>query len=241
MIFGDYWLAVISHERPNNVAKVSKIAPPATWYIGPTSDERRAYSFCGAPAIASTKSLCDARNKALDDAFYHHKACIQMSDDPSRLVRLDTTPAGDKLTRTKITFQEAVETVHREMKRLGALLGGGAPNDFIAWSWWKTPVMTAAFILGDFMLVAPTHLRFDENLALKEDYDYTLQHLQTYGKVARCNRVMFDFNHRTNAGGAVSRRTRELELKTIDYLKTKWGDRIKPNPRSDTEILLNLS
>jgi len=73
---------------------------------------------------------------------------------------------------------------------------------------------------------------------LKEDYDYTLQHLRAYGQVARLNRIMPTFRHRSNAGGAVAYRTPDLEVQAIAYLRAKWGDCIRPNTRRPHEVLL---
>ena len=44
--------------------------------------------------------------------------------------------------------------------------------------------------------------RFDCEMTLKEDYDFTAQHLHTYGQIARLNRVFVKAKHYTNAGGA---------------------------------------
>ena len=42
---------------------------------------------------------------------------------------------------------------------------------------------------------ARTSLRFDERMTLKEDYDYTAQHLHEHGAVARSNRVFITATH----------------------------------------------
>jgi hypothetical protein len=49
--------------------------------------------------------------------------------------------------------------------------------------------------------------------------------------------IRYEF-HRANPGGAVAVRTPEVEQEAIAYLRGKWGDWIKDNPRRPNEILL---
>jgi hypothetical protein len=66
---------------------------------------------------------------------------------------------------------------------------------------------TSTFIVGDCIAVKPTPLRFDERLALKEDYGFTAAHIEEYGGALRLNWILASFRHRTNPGGAVAIRT----------------------------------
>lgn len=94
--------------------------------------------------------------------------------------------------------------------------------------------------MGDFILVHPCKLFFDEQMKLKEDYDYTMAHIYEFGGVARCNAILAHFAHRSNAGGAVDFRTAEREQEAIAHLKKKWGAYIQDNPKRPNEILLKL-
>jgi hypothetical protein len=115
-------------------------------------------------------------------------------------------------------------------------LAGVAPtsNPFYG----STTLKLRHFIVGDLMLAAPNPLRFDPAFALKEDYDYTCQHLARYGGVVRVDWILASFRHRTNKGGAVDVRTPELEQEAIVRLKEKWPDWIRDNPRRENEVLL---
>ena len=88
------------------------------------------------------------------------------------------------------------------------------------------------------IFVKPCDVFFDEKLSLKEDYDYTLQHLQKYGNCFRYQKYLFTFDHYTNKGGAVDYRTNDEEQKTIRYLMSKWGDKIRLNTKRKNEILI---
>ena len=83
----------------------------------------------------------------------------------------------------------------------------------------------------------PNEIRFDEQLTLKEDYDFTLQHIQKYGTV-RYQKYLFTFQHYSNKGGAVDIRNDKEEQKNIMILKSKWGDKIRLNTKRKNEILI---
>jgi hypothetical protein len=88
------------------------------------------------------------------------------------------------------------------------------------------------------LFVKPCDLLFDEKLTLKEDYDYTLQHLKKYGNTFRYQKYLFEFQHYKNKGGAVDYRTETEEQKNINYLFAKWGAKIKLNIKRKNEILI---
>ena len=78
-------------------------------------------------------------------------------------------------------------------------------------------------------------------MTLKEDYDYTLQHIARFGGVVRSNDLLAEYKHYSNTGGAVDVRNSVNEQLNIAYLKSKWGDAIRDNPRRPNEILLSLN
>lgn len=50
------------------------------------------------------------------------------------------------------------------------------------------------------MVLGPTHLPFNEELSLKDDYEYTVQHIKEYGGAARCFLIMAHWKHERNKG-----------------------------------------
>lgn len=86
----------------------------------------------------------------------------------------------------------------------------------------RGPFSTHHFIKGDFMIIRPTHLRFNEEMSLKEDYDYTIQHIIEYSGVLRNHRLLTQFQHEKNPGGAVDRRTVALEQENISRLQLAY-------------------
>ena len=87
------------------------------------------------------------------------------------------------------------------------------------------------------LFVKPSEVRFDTQLTLKEDYDFTLQHISRK-KVLRYQKYLFSFKHYSNKGGAVDIRNNEEEQKNIRILKSKWGDKVRLNPKRKNEILI---
>lgn len=227
-------VAIISSGRPANALTMEShtalwgAAP--TWYVG--HGEAPDYRYAGASHVIEAGPLCVARNRALDDADGKH--CLQLSDDLKRIGWANGKKAADV---TAVSLAEAATILTAAMDEHGAQLAGGAPTSNPFYS--RPGVHRAGFIVGDMCLIrAGCPLRFDEQLMLKEDYDYTLQHLSTYGVVARVDQLLPVFAHRTNPGGAVAVRTPQLEDETIAYLMAKWPRHLRPNPRRPHEILL---
>lgn len=233
-LYGNPWVGIVSAHRPNNVPKMGALIGNATWYV--PKDQAPHYRRFGAEFVVESGGLCESRNAILDDAFVAGRSCIQLSDDLSRVKR--AVHADGKSKGVDISFHDAVKELTEVMEGAGAKLAGCAPTSNAFFFSPERPVGTKHFIVGDFILVAPTPERFDEDMTLKEDYDFTLQHLTAYGLVARANALLPVFAHRTNKGGACAVRTSALEQENIAYLKNKWPNYIKDNPRRLDEILL---
>lgn len=230
----NYWVTVISHKRAENVKKMTKLIGPATWYVG--KDEGEDYIMNEVSAVVESGGLCQSRNQALRDAFVQDIPCIELSDDLAA-IRTPFYNEHQKRRLRHITFEEAIKKLdsHQDIFKLL-----GLPPTDNPLNWLGKDVNLNRFIVGDFILVRPCELFFDENLKLKEDYDYTLQHITASGGTLRQEDVMATFGHRTNPGGAVDIRNPELEQEAIKYLKNKWGKFIVDNPVRPNEILLRL-
>jgi len=222
-------IAVISARRPEAVLAMEKFLPSdATWYVA--NGEGDLYRNAGAKNVIESGLLVPSRNRALEDAFSQNKICIQISDDLTKIQRLESNKGIDT------SLVDAIFELVIALDANNCYLAGCAPtaNPFYG----SQKIKTNGFIVGDLIAVKPTNLRFDTNLELKEDYDYTCQHLNFYGRVARCDFLLAAFKHRTNKGGAVSYRNTEREQAAINYLINKWPGAIKNNPRRENEVLL---
>lgn len=215
----------------SNVERMESLAgQPMHWYV--PGEQCPEYRDAGAQFVVASGNLMDSRNLALDDAFKEGATCVQVSDDLLRLER--KVPGRDELG--EVSFLDAVTEIIDTMAMGGARYGGVAPTSNLFFA--SDEPKWRHFIVGDLIVVSETDLRFDTAMTLKEDYDYTCQHIQRYGLVARCDNLLATFKHKSNAGGAVAYRTYDREMQNIQHLMKKWPGVFKLNKKRPGEILL---
>lgn len=194
--------------------------------------EKHLYEKHGCKNVYETGTLIQSRNTALEMAFFENKICVQLSDDLKKV----TTNKNFSIKK-QIDLDLAIKELVAIFEKIGKVYLMGIPptsNDFFA----KSLISKNTFCIGDMLFIKPNVLRFDTTLSLKEDYDYTLQHLERYGNCFRYQKYLFEFEHYKNKGGAVDYRTEQEEQKNINRLFQKWGKKIKLNPKRKNEILI---
>jgi hypothetical protein len=231
---GGVYLAIISSGRPERVYATESITGAATWYVGyGQGDAYRARA--GEQRVKESGGLCASRNAALDDAWnVWNVPCLQISDDLLSLsaLFLQQTPQSQGHTNTRspysiahprsdylhrpATLTQATQAMLRAMADTRTLLAGSAPDPDPRHFRSGAPIDTREYIKGDFMVIAPCDLYFDEHLSRYEDYDYTLVHLTQHGAVLRLNHIL----------PAFLQASPRIERASLDYLKRKWGSAI---------------
>lgn len=231
-------VCVVSKGRPRNVPAMEAMLDEllcVAWIV--PEDEVGEYQYAGARCvIGEDGGLAAQRNVALDLAFADNRPCVQLDDDlkpwpHSQPIRF----TYDGKTTRPMSVVEAITFVGISMDETGALLGGIAPTTNLFF--YSRPV-TSAFCPACFTVTLPNPIRFDTALPLKEDYDYTLQHLTAHGSVARCNGVMANFGRYSRSGGCSTFRTPEVEAEACRVLLERWPGHLRPNPRRPNELLL---
>merc|ERR1719446_1699769 len=104
-----------------------------------------------------------------------------------------------------------------------------------------SPFSRNHFILGDFFVVdVGSKVNFDENMRLKEDYDFTCAHIKAHGSVMRCNRMTLNVKHYDNGGGACTNRDKkgQEEQRNIAILNKKWPGCFRSNPKRKNEVIM---
>lgn len=174
--------------------------------------------------------LIDSRNLALKMAFDQGLNCVQISDD---LVSIRTVENG-KAARP-VSLLNAVGHLQKAAEKTTANLIGVPPtgNAFYA----QKPYVANGFIIGDAFLAKPSKPQFDKKLRLKEDYDFTAQHIADRGTL-RVQTMVWNFKHYSNAGGAVAYRDVDKERHAVQYLMNKWPNRFRLHPRRKNEIIV---
>mmetsp|Transcript_101251 Transcript_101251/g.287081 ORF Transcript_101251/g.287081 Transcript_101251/m.287081 type:complete len:1411 (-) Transcript_101251:173-4405(-) len=220
-----------------------------TWYVDNECPDE--YRKLGLQVVKAGK-LIPARNRALEAAVKEGKVCVQTSDDiGSWIYFLDQTKynaddesnaAWKRGVKLSISPVAAARFLLARMRARGehCRLGGVYPLSNGGRAMRAQAIGTFHFIIGDFIVVENSDLRFDERLSLKEDYDFTAAHLEKFGEVFRSNRLLITAKHETNAGGACAARDAEgkREQYNIGVLKKKWPGAIGDHPHRANQIIL---
>ena len=98
----------------------------------------------------------------------------------------------------------------------------------------------AGFCISSMSGIISSDIRFDETMPLKEDYDFTLQHVKAFKKVARFNNVCIDALHYTNKGGCQDYRSDDRESEAVDILLGRYPTLIRLNPKRKNEIIIDI-
>jgi len=222
-----------------------------TWYVDEAS--LKDYTALGLRAVVGGK-LTQARNKCLDDAQRKRKVCVQVSDDISAWEYRDGKNA-------KVRTDDALNAAHDAARRIIASpvaaarfvlakmrgaddpkpkLGGAYMLGSCSRTFYGNAFSRSHFILGDFLVVDISEVRFDESMNLKEDYDFSCSHIKAHGSVMRCNRMTLNVKHYDNGGGACTNRDKkgEAERRNIEILNQKWPGMFRPNPKRKNEVIM---
>ena len=176
----DVRICIISHNRTNSIERYNKWLSKHTknvyWYVG--YGEAVDYEVVGATNVIESGELVKSRNTALDDSFKENKVCCQVSDD---LMGLMVCLSNNISVTTSL--KSVIQSMYLYSRDKPYKLIGLPPTDNDFFYSDQDQISTDKFVVADLLLVKPTDLRFDDKLKLKEDYDYTLQHIQKYGGV----------------------------------------------------------
>lgn len=227
MQYKNYWITVVSSNRPNNVIPMTNIIGKATWYTKDTDN----YKNCDVVKVENGH-LTKQRNRALQDAIDKNLICVQISDDLQYI---------KDVNENVIEFYDCLDVIRQELDKTDFKLAGVAPTTNKYYYNENKKISYKSFIIADLILIKPTHLRFDEYLKTKDDYDFTMQNIYCYGGVVRHNGIMAKFKHYKNKGGVVDYRTSQLESEHCDYLLNKWkGKGLIRNGRRENELIIRI-
>lgn len=231
----DYHVAIISHKRPENVKKIMAIVGDCTFYVN--AGEADVYLQAGANRVTECGTdICIARNTAIRFAMAQGVPCIQVSDDLKKIqkVRLE----DGKHVVEPISFDEVCFMIIRELRAKNFFFGGVAvTNNRLNYT--GEDVSYNKLIVNDLICVMPVGKLFDPEMALKEDYDFTIRSLIEAGGLVRLNNILCDFPHRDNVGGANTYRNSVSEQAATDKLYAKWGNLIKKHATREGQVSLN--
>ena len=239
----EYWVAVLSHERPNSVSTMKTLFGDATWYVNDHTQEQK-YLKAKAPFTRiipeSSYPFATAFNTILDDAFGIGLPVIISPDDLHGKTfgtfhftgRGNAGPGRHRQTnlRMPITMEQAVVKMHERRDIYPFPFHGILPHSDM--TGFYAPVRISKFSSGDFNVIWPTHLRYDPTVPAIADVDYILQHIQEYGGVVNHRDIIASYvqaGKKDHSGGNEYYTQDAIDKmnKTEERLKEKWGDLIK--------------
>lgn len=235
------FVSVISHKRPQNIQKIVSLIGGCTFFVN--NGEKESYIAEGAKSvIESGDNICAARNRAIIEANKLGVPCIQVSDDLRYLRKIYFPEGEDKRQVCPIDFEEVVLAMVKELKRKKFYYGGVAVTSNRMNYRKGVDFDYDKLIVNDLICIMPDcPWVFDEYVALKEDYDFTLTNILLNGGVVRCNQFFGQFPHRENDGGANLYRNTSSESEANKKIIEKWGDFIKLHHSRENQISFNYS
>jgi len=222
-----YKVCIPSYKR-EKIAKTQRLFSPDKVIIAVGMDEvekykkelGEEYEYLGIPKERNG-NIAKARNFILENAGTDY--ILMMDDDVDSLGYFEN---GEKKKFTKDEIDEFIVNGFNMAIGLNVKLWGiNMTADRMAYREYS-PISFQTPILGTFSGIIKTNLRYDEELYLKEDYDFFLQHLQRDHKILRFNKYHYNTIHLTIPGGCANYRTMQEEKRQAEILKKRWGDKV---------------
>lgn len=167
-------------------------------------------------------NISRVRNWILDNLFDDETDCIIIVDDDCKAISRWQDQENTKFSENElIDFCEKTSVVCDELGfklwGLNTVTDKGAYREY-------TPFSFIQFIGCPFHAhIKGTELRYDENLPLKEDYDFTLQNIKKFGGCLRVNFANYDVKQSEQEGGCANMRSLKKEKQQFYALQKKWG------------------
>jgi DNA repair photolyase len=236
----DFVIAIPSRQRADQVITIQNTGIPARYFhlFVDTKEEEAEYTAKNPGAtvhLTGVTGIQHVRNKILD-TFPVDARVVTMCDDVQGVWKLTGPKKLEKMVGPELI--QFINDGFQACEDAGTKLWGVYPikNHFFM----SQSVARDAFIIGTFSGIIVSDIRCDKQLPLKEDYDYTIKHIQEYGCALRLNNVAVEAKHYKNKGGCVDYRCTELEQQAIARLKELYPGIIRDNTKRPNEILMRF-
>jgi hypothetical protein len=218
-------VCILSYKRPDTVL-TGKYLDFATLVV--PESQKTEYQKYNKNEILTCPDTVDGnvsrkRNWILDQ--FKDEDLVTMDDDINQIGYNQSGTGSFALTAQK--FWNFCLIAFNMAREIGTPLWGLNQNfdplNYKAYS----PFSLTSPVLGPTLgFCAGIDTRFDENIPLKEDYDFSLQVLLKYRKILRFNKYHYVSKHLTNKGGLIGYRSMDKELEQATLLQKKWGSKI---------------
>lgn len=238
----DIAVAIPSAGRPDHPAKYLGLLAPQDGILGPLwfvpPDEVDAYRAGGAKYVigrGGRDGIAKVRNNILDYAQERGLEEIAMVDDDLRRLFAYSLAAKEKVP---MTLGLAVRTMHDRLALSDMRLIGVAPTDNAYFT--KRHTSVNLFAKSGLWLIRETHLRLDERLRTKEDYDFCLQNYVEYGGWLRADDILGTWQQRVERGGVGAARAAGADDFAVNYLLEKWPGLVRKHSTRAGEVTLTV-
>ena len=105
----------------------------------------------------------------------------------------------------------------------------------------EKPFIFRNYVLGSFMgIVNDGSIYFDETYRVKEDYEISLRHIETYGGILRARHLWWMNSHWTDAGGCKDYRSDQMERETINRLIRRYPKFVRKVTHKASQYCIQL-
>jgi hypothetical protein len=235
---GEPKIVILSRER-QEIGTTWGLFPEAILTVH--EDEKQAYLDAGIEneIWTHTENRSPAiRNHILERTGLGNRVVI-MDDDirgVGRFVMKSGKPRSEKLSADE--FKKLLFAGFDLAEKHGYHLFGVAPTtnplNFVP----KRSLKTSVFINGPMMCVVVTELRFDAEMPVKCDYDFTVQHIDAGKGVFRMDNLWQDNDFDKMGGGrACYKKEGDAEI-SFNTLMDRWPRYFRKNPKRPFEVIL---
>lgn len=220
----DIHVAIKSYKRAGRVTTLVVVPFASIWI--PESQKEEYLQYYPEESLVTIPdeldgNLCRKQNAMFDLA--PSEWILILDDDISGIGRFDD---GNHKWMDPEEIREFILQGFILANDVGAKMWGvNQNNDPLAYRTYS-PFNFLAPVLGPFHGHLSPELRFDEEMDLKEDYDFYLRNIVEYRKVLRLNKYHYKHDHGKMPGGQVSMRTLEREQNAITRMRKRWGDEV---------------
>ena len=169
-------------------------------------------------------NISRVRNWIKDNLMNDNDAIIMLDDDNKGIGRWENQKYKIYNADELFEFCESLVILCKDFNYysfgLNCVIDKGAYRE-------HTPFSTTKFIGAPFHgIIKGNTCRYDEELPLKEDYDWTLQNLVKYKGILRCNYASYNVKQAEQIGGCANMRNIKEEERQFLLLQKKWGNKI---------------
>ena len=227
----DYITCIVSMGRAFRVKPMEEFVENPVWFVPKDELDDYLAEYTKGGIVPCDDGLSESRNTALEYCFKRNKICLMIDDDLENGVHMI-----NKNKTEKITVEETINELYTQLINSPMKLGGFTMMSNMFWFDPMNRMNTRTPLSTQTIMIKPSKPRFDTNLKMSEDFDFTLQHIVEYGGALRLNYMRMDCNHtmidnkkltfkKTMKGGV------EYDLDGVKtafyYLKKKWGNLVR--------------